>query len=117
LSDVPDADFDAVVNGKVRLMRRRMAWVQAELAGLNPTPLVRLLAERAALCWLDANLTDAHYVSGTDISFKQAEYQVRAQERAHKRFLRAVRTLAMVRKLGLPSIQVNIGDNQVNVSG
>jgi hypothetical protein len=99
------------------LMRRRLARVRDELAGPDPTPLEQLLAERAALCWLDANVTDALYATDEGISFKQAEYQGRARERAQRRFLQAVKTLAMVRKLGLPSIQVNIGENQVNVAG
>jgi hypothetical protein len=32
------------------------------------------------------------------------------------RFLSAIRTLAQVRKLALPTLQVNIGQNQVNVA-
>jgi hypothetical protein len=35
----------------------------------------------------------------------------------HARFLSAVRTLAQVRKLAVPALQVNIAKNQVNVAG
>jgi hypothetical protein len=37
-------------------------------------------------------------------------------DRAHRRYLSALRTLALVRKLALPVLQVNIaGKQQVNV--
>jgi len=37
-------------------------------------------------------------------------------DKAHDRFLSAVRTLAQVRKLALPTLQLNIGKNKVNVA-
>ena len=36
---------------------------------------------------------------------------------AQRRYLRACETLARVRKLRLPTLQVNIGEKQVNVAG
>ena len=50
------------------------------------------------------------------MTLAQADFQYRKIDRAHARFLSAVRTLAQVRKLGLPTLQVNIGANQVNVT-
>jgi len=47
---------------------------------------------------------------------QMADYHLRRQDRAHRRFLTAMKTLATVRKLGLPVLQVNIGENQVNVA-
>lgn len=47
----------------------------------------------------------------------QAELHQRKIDAAHRRFLSAVRTLAQIRKLALPNLQVNIGQNQVNVAG
>ena len=46
----------------------------------------------------------------------QADLQQRKIDKAHARFLSAVRTLAQVRKLALPTLQVNIARNQVNVA-
>ena len=34
-------------------------------------------------------------------------------DRAHRRFLQAVKTLATVRRLLVPALQVNIGKNQI----
>ena len=36
-------------------------------------------------------------------------------DHAHRRYLSAIRTLAQVRKLLVPVVQVNIADRQVNV--
>jgi hypothetical protein len=37
-------------------------------------------------------------------------------EQAARRFLRAIKALAAVRRLQLPAMQVNIGEKQVNVA-
>jgi hypothetical protein len=36
-------------------------------------------------------------------------------ERAQRQYLAAIRALAPVRKLGVPAVQVNIGEKQINV--
>ncbi len=46
-----------------------------------------------------------------------ADYMDRHRDRAERRYVQAVKALAQVRKLLGPSIQVNIGRNQVNVAG
>jgi hypothetical protein len=38
-------------------------------------------------------------------------------DHAHRRFLSALRLLTAVRRLPRPAVQVNIGEQQVNVSG
>jgi len=99
------------------LLRRDLDRLAAELAGERPTPLERLLAERAALCWLDATTLDVLHASTAGLSLAQAEHAGRARDRAHRRFLAAAKALAQVRKLGLPAVQINIGRNQLNVAG
>jgi hypothetical protein len=98
-------------------MPAKLAQVQRELEGPAPTPLERLLAERAAVCWFLVNLYESSYAGAKNQTFRQAEYEQRKIDRAHGRFLSAVRTLAQVRKLALPALQVNIGAKQVNVAG
>jgi hypothetical protein len=46
------------------------------------------------------------------LSVSQADFQQRKVDRAHRRFLSALRTLAQIRKLALPSLMVNIARNQ-----
>jgi hypothetical protein len=36
-------------------LTRKLELLRAELAGANPTPIERLLAERAAACWLQVH--------------------------------------------------------------
>lgn len=94
----------------------KMDQLRKELEGPDPTPMERLLAERAVFCWFAVNTYEALYTLQKDQTIRQAEYQVRRIDSAHKRFLSAVATLARVRKLALPTLQVNIGANQVNVA-
>jgi hypothetical protein len=97
-------------------VRRKVERVQADLAGPDPTPLERLLAERAALCWLQVYRYEASYEQARDLSLRQADFHQRRIDAAHKRFLSAVRTLAQIRKLALPAVQINLAKNQVNVA-
>ena len=90
--------------------------VRSELAGPDPTPMERLLAERAALCWWLVNWYENSVQDCDRMTIAQANYHQAKIGRAHSRFLSAVRTLAQVRKLALPTLQLNIARNQVNVA-
>jgi hypothetical protein len=100
-------------------IHRQIDSVRAELEGPNPTPIERLLAERASLCWQIANWYESRFIENTgDMSIGQADYQQRRLDRAHRRFLSAVETLARVRKLAVPMLQVNVAKNQqINTGG
>jgi hypothetical protein len=89
-------------------LQRKLAALRAELAGPDPTPIERLLAERAALCWLAVNEFEAAAQQIGPISIEVADYQQRRIDRAHKRFLTALKTLAAVRKLAVPALRVNV---------
>ena len=97
-------------------IEKKLDMVRAELEGPNPTPIERLLAERASICWFVVNWYENQYASADSLSFMQADYAQRRIHRAHQRFLSAVESLARVRKMALPSLMVNIAKNQqVNV--
>jgi hypothetical protein len=49
-------------------------------------------------------------------TFKEGEYHQKRLDRAQRQLLRAIQALATVRRLLRPT-QVNIGQNQINVSG
>ena len=51
-----------------------------------------------------------------DLTLGQAEFHQKRITKAHNRYLSAIRTLAQVRRLGVPAVQVNIGEQQVNVA-
>jgi hypothetical protein len=93
-----------------------------ELAGENPTPLEVLLSQRVASLWVLVELQEAllaaWYYKAKATSPTFVLQMARLQESAHRRYLAAIKTLAQVQKLqGLSRVQVNIGGNQLNVSG
>ena len=88
--------------------------VIAELAGPKPTPTEMLLAERAAACWLEVNLLEVQHNCTLGAVSADA---IRRLDSANRRFLAAVRTLAVVRKLDLPDVRINIDSRQVHLGG
>lgn len=114
--------LDALLPDQDRLYTRHRLKLEPQLlakqlAGPNPTPLERLLAEQASLDYMALRVAECHEQKrGTRevIEIKITQDRVAS---AHRRFLASLRTLAQVRKLQLPDVlQVNIGDKQVNVS-
>jgi hypothetical protein len=87
-------------------------------AGPAPSPVEKALAETGALDWFALRLYEATYVSGSQseggLTFKQADFHLRRIDRAHRRFLSTLRTLATIRRLVLPALQINLASQQVN---
>jgi hypothetical protein len=95
---------------------RKLELLRDELAGPVPAPLERLLVDRVVACWLQLHLADL-FLSQQEgkLTLAQGEYHQRARDRAHKRYLTSIKTLALIRKLALPVLQVNIAQKQVNL--
>ena len=93
---------------------QRLERIREELAGPAPTPIERLLAERAAVCWLDAYLADLLVAGrfGDELAGTEAANLDRYRDRAHRRYLAALKTLSQVRKLAVPVLQLNLATNQ-----
>jgi hypothetical protein len=100
--------------GTALAVRENVKDLAKQVAGENPTTLERLLAERVATCWLDVQDHECRYAQQGNVSLKQYEWRSRMLDRAHYRYLSAIKTLAMIRKLSLPVVQVNIAEQQVN---
>jgi hypothetical protein len=98
-------------------LTRKMQMLRAELAGPSPTPLERLLVERVVACWLQVQDADVRYAQAKNLSLEWSKHHQQRMDRAHKRYLSAIKALALVRKLALPVLQVNIARKQVNVVG
>jgi hypothetical protein len=78
---------------------RKMARVRADLEGPSPSPVERLLAERAAACWVAAYEADLACLKVGDIvGTRLADRYERQRDRAHRMFLQAVKALALVAK-------------------
>jgi len=78
-----------------------------------------MLVAHVALCWVRLQMTEQGYTSvatAEHMSLHEAEYWERRLSATQRRYLRAVGILERVRRLPRPSLQVNIGQKQVNVA-
>ena len=97
--------------------KHQLQSMKIEVVGENPSPLERLLAERVVATWLQVQLFESFYVLGMkNESMRQGDYRQKRLDRAHRRHLSAIRTLAQIRKMG-PAMQINIAEKQVNTAG
>jgi hypothetical protein len=103
-----DKMWDSAITHKMRSIRE-------SLGGPDAPPLERLLIERIALAWLDVSDLDFRHASSADLSYAKAEYFSRMRDRANRRYLQALKTLAQVRKLNVVAINVEVDKMQVNV--
>lgn len=96
----------------------KMKRMRADLAGPNATPLERLLVERVLACWLQSYHDDLAYADAVRRrSVKEAEFYQRRQDRSARQFLKAMQSLATVRRLLIPVVQVNLAERQINLAG
>jgi hypothetical protein len=99
------------------VLSRKLEQLQAELAGPTPTPVERLLVERVVTCWLHLHHLEQLYGQQYGLTLELGVYYQRSITAAQKRYLAALKALALVRKLAVPVLQVNIAKRQVNVAG
>lgn len=89
----------------------------AALLGPAPTQLERLVVQRIRACWLLLTYAENIYLSNMgSLTLAQGDYYQRMIARAERRYLAAIKSLAHIRRLG-PSVQLNVGLQQVNVAG
>lgn len=100
------------------VLHRELDEKTQEFAGPAPSPTERTLAETATLSWFALRLYEATYVSSSQsedgLTIKQADFHLRRIDRAHRRLLSALKTLATIRRLALPALQINVASQQVN---
>jgi hypothetical protein len=90
---------------------------RAKLAGESPSPLEQLLVERIAATWLQLHYFETLYAQNiNNLTILQSEFHQKRIDRAHRRHLSAIKTLAQIRKMG-PAVQVNIAEKQINTAG
>jgi hypothetical protein len=95
---------------------RKLDLLRTELAGANPTPVERLLVERVVACWLQVQDADIRYARAKNLPMEWGDHYQRRMDRAHQRYVSALKALASVRRLAVPVLQVNIARKQVNVA-
>jgi hypothetical protein len=104
------------------LFRCQLNAMREEIAGENPSPLERLLAERIVATWLQIQLFEGLYASGmskSSMTIAQDSYHQKRLDQTYRRHLSAIRALAQIRKLlkGTAITQINIADKQINTTG
>jgi hypothetical protein len=93
-----------------------MKTLRQELLGPAPTVIERLLVDEVVVAWLQLHDTDLR-TAGVCDQVGVGNRLYRRADLVHRRFLAALRTLALVRRVAAPALQVNIAEKQVNVSG
>jgi hypothetical protein len=104
--------------------KREVETIRCSLGYAHAPEIERLLIEQVALCWLRLNLLEQRYTGfrSEPMGIDQAAFLERRLSAVQRRFLRAVETLARVRKVTRQTValQVNIaaeGGQQMNVLG
>lgn len=101
-------------------LKAQLSHMKAELGGPNPTPMERLLVDRVVLTWVTLNYYETTYTQNQgELSIRQADYHLRRIDGAHRRYLSAIKTLAVIRRLAVPIVQLNVaqaGARQLNVA-
>ncbi len=87
-------------------VERKLAELRAELAGPEPSRVEQLLVERVAACWLQTMYADALYAQakGPEATPAVLRELMKRQESSQRRYLAAIRQLALVRKLLRPAL-------------
>jgi hypothetical protein len=80
-------------------LRLALAELKRVLGGETPSPVEKMLVERAAVSWLETSYLDALAGQRPDLAARQAAELGRRRDAAHRRHLSAVQALANVRRL------------------
>lgn len=110
------ADMNAPQSMKMSL-KTGLAAMAAELTQPGDGELEKLIIRQIVGCWLRLSYVEYTYNRNTvsaSMTMRQGEYWERRLSAAQRRYLRAIESLARVRRLRLPAVQVNIGAQQVN---
>lgn len=100
-----------------RSMQSGLAAMADELAQPDDGPLESLIIRQIVGAWVRLAYTEYAYngalVAGNQ-TLAQADFWERRLTAAERRYLRSCETLARVRRLGVPAVQVNIAERQLN---
>ena len=104
-----EAKFVEKIGGNHAALREailaQLTTLKEQLAGQNPSPIERLLVDRVVVCWLQLAHADLLFADARSIEL--GNYWQHYQDRAHRRYLSAVKMLAVVRRLAMP-IQLDV---------
>ena len=87
---------------------RKMELMRVELSGPNPSPIERLLIERIVIGGLFVHMLEIQSTSQAAREPKYGDYIQKQIDRAQRRYFAAIQSLAMIRKMALPVLEVKI---------
>ena len=98
----------------MKKMRKELGWDES-------SALERILIERIVATWLDLYFAELVCNQWKGGSIPEAKYKQHRLDRSHRRHLSAVKMLATVRKMALPSLidiraEINVAQTQSNES-
>lgn len=101
-----DYGFSRAVEAKCVSLRDELGYEQAPA-------LEKMLIQAVTICWLRLQICEFHYgvVIGGECTLIKGAYWEKKLSAHQRRYLRAVETLAKVRKLAI-NVQINVGQNQ-----
>jgi len=119
LGDVARLAEDATIRGvigdkpvRVKMTCRKLDEVRAALEGPAPDAVEKLLARRAAADWLHLHGCELAFGNPAGRSIREAEFQERRIDRANRRYLRTLKTLAQIRRHATPAPTPTVNVNQ-----
>ncbi|HVZ38514.1 MAG TPA: hypothetical protein VHI13_04505 [Candidatus Kapabacteria bacterium] len=93
--------------------------LRKELEYARSPALERLAIDHLVLCWIHYHdvvfVYDSKMAKG--MTFAEADFWERKLTAVQRRYVRALESLARLRRLKLPVMQVNVAGQQVNVAG
>ncbi len=93
--------------------------LRQELSGDNPNPGVveRFLIERVLSTWLHLHTLETQYANQENPTLESDNRFQKSLSAAQQRYLATLKELARLRKWAVPSLQINVAREQVNVAG
>jgi len=87
-------------------VRLKLDALRQELGAAGASPLEKLLVERIVACWLQTHYADALYAQakGPQSTASVRQELMKRQESSQRRYLAAIKQLALVRKLLRPAL-------------
>jgi hypothetical protein len=103
-------------------IERKLGQLRRDLGGPDAPLLDRLLVDRVVAGWLALSYAEAQYAQrlGGGMGWEESGAHQRQIDRCHRRYLAAIKTLAVVRRFLVPVVQLNVaeaGAQQLNVVG
>lgn len=100
-------------------LRFSMTGTRRKVGGETATSLEKILIRHVVLCRVLLQLSEYRQTDRINEGgiLDQGDYWECRLSAVQHRYLRACETLARIRRMGLPTMRVNVGEDQVNVAG